>query len=77
MLQKIKAKIVSILTGDPQLVKVTDTQTNVRVLCPKGYIAYFFKNVVVVSTNERQARRQYENLLRKEIKLEAGKNNSK
>jgi hypothetical protein len=76
MLKKIQQKIKSLLNPEPKVV-VTDNKTNLRVLCPKGYAAYFFKNVVIVAPNERDARRQYEYMLRKEIKLQAGENRSK
>jgi hypothetical protein len=44
----------------------------VRVFCPPGLHAYFFKNIVIVAMNERQAKRRYEQMLRKEINLVAG-----
>ena len=57
--------------------KITPAQTDqkkqlMRVFTPPGYIAFFFKNICVVARSEREARRQYEILLRKEVKLMAG-----
>ena len=49
-----------------------ENKKKVRVFCPKGLIAYFFKDVVIVAPDERAARRQYEAMLKKEIKLRVG-----
>lgn len=50
----------------------TVEKQKVRVFCPKGLIAYFFKDIVIVAPDERAARRQYEAMLKKEIKLRVG-----
>jgi hypothetical protein len=49
-----------------------EPKQKVRVFCPKGLMAFFFKDIVIVAPDARAARRQYEAMLKKEIKLRLG-----
>lgn len=71
ILQAIKnsfGKIFEVKEDKKQGCAPTKEHQSIRVFCPNGLIPYFFKNVVIVATDERAARREYERMLRKEIK---------
>ena len=74
-MNQIFQKIKSIFEPKQTDIPVSTAHNKIRVLTPTGLIAYFFKNVVVIATNERSARRIYEHMLRKEIKLISGEKN--
>lgn len=46
---------------------------NTRVLCPKDYKAYFFKNVIVIAKSQNEAKGKYIYMLKREVNLSEGK----
>lgn len=48
---------------------VSAKETRLRIIAPPGLTAYTFKTIIVVARNAREARRMYEEQLRKQVKL--------
>lgn len=79
MLQAIKKRIQDTIQKLKQTKKpveeiqpaqvVNAKETRLRIIAPPGLSAYTFKTIIVVAHNAREARRMYEEQLRKQVKL--------
>ena len=63
--------IKTILKGTPP--PAPPPAPKAHVLVPTGFVCFTFKGVIVVARNQREAKRMYEDKLRKQINLQAKK----